>query len=100
MEKVPQSVIVRLKAGSPSLQHPDADTLTAFAERSISSSQREVVLEHLAHCGECREVVALALPSTEPTQVIVRPAPKAWLTWPVIRWGAVAAGALVVGSFV
>jgi hypothetical protein len=100
MEKVPQSVIVRLKGRSPSLQHPDADTLTAFAERSVSSSQREVVLEHLAHCGECREVVALALPSTEPTQVIVRPAPKAWLTWPVIRWGAVAAGVLVVGSFV
>jgi len=99
MEKVPQSVIVQLKPGSPTLQHPDADTLTAFAERSVSSAQREVVMEHLAACGECREIVALALPSTEPTQVIVQPMPKTWLTWPVIRWGAVAAGVLMVGSF-
>ena len=98
MEKVPQIVIVRLKVGSLPLQHPDADTLTAFAERSLSSSKRDPVLEHLAHCGECREIVALALPATEPTQVIVRPTPKAWLTWPAIRWGAIAAGLLAVGS--
>lgn len=99
MEKVPQIVSERLSAISVAANHPDADMLTAFSERTLSDFERAVVIEHLGTCFECREIVALALPMMEPDQQIVRTARPAWLTWPVLRWGVVAAGIIVVGSF-
>jgi anti-sigma factor ChrR (cupin superfamily) len=40
--------------------HPDAETLSAFTEQALNSKERGQVLEHLAACGRCRQVVALA----------------------------------------
>lgn len=40
--------------------HPDAECLSAFAERALGESERGAVLAHLAVCGRCRQVVALA----------------------------------------
>ncbi len=40
--------------------HPDAETLSAFAEQALGKRQRGEVLEHLAACGRCRQVIALA----------------------------------------
>jgi hypothetical protein len=40
--------------------HPDAESLSAFAEQALSDRERGQVLEHLAACGRCRQVVALA----------------------------------------
>ncbi len=40
--------------------HPDAETLSAFAELALSATGRDEVLAHLAVCGRCRQVVALA----------------------------------------
>jgi hypothetical protein len=40
--------------------HPDAETLSAFTEMALSSKERGEVLAHLAVCGRCRQVVALA----------------------------------------
>ncbi|MDP9268782.1 MAG: zf-HC2 domain-containing protein [Acidobacteriota bacterium] len=87
--------------------HPDADQLTAFAERSLAGAERDGVLAHLATCTDCREVVALAAP--EPIEeletaasaaAVSAPARPRWLPWPVgantIRWGAVAAAVAVV----
>lgn len=99
MEKVPQIVSERLKAAMPALDHPDADLLTAFSESSLSRSERAAVVAHLARCGECREIVALALPASEPVQEVVRPANSGWLTWPVLRWGFIAAGIVAIASF-
>jgi hypothetical protein len=99
MEKVPQIVGERLKATAVAVDHPDADVLTAFSERSLPDRERSQVLEHLAHCGECRDVIALSLPGEEPTVAVVRPLRGRWLTWPRLRWGLVAAGVVVVGSF-
>ena len=99
MEKVPQIVSERLSAMSVAANHPDADMLTAFSERTLSNVERAVVIEHLGTCFECREIVALALPMVEPDQQIVRTASPSWLTWPALRWGVVAAGIIVVGSF-
>lgn len=45
--------------------HPDSDTLTAYVERVLGSGERTQVLRHLAICGECREIVVLALPEAE-----------------------------------
>ena len=99
MEKVPQFVLKRLKDGPPDAGlHPDADVLTAFAEQSLAGGERDNVMEHLARCGECRDVLALALPATE---IVALPASASvvrigWLSWPALRWGAVAAGILAV----
>lgn len=57
-------------------------------------------MEHLAACGDCRDVVALALPATEIAvlPVSVARSRSGWLGLPVIRWGALAAGLTVVIS--
>lgn len=80
--------------------HPDADLLTAFAEQSLASGERDFVMEHLARCGDCRDVVVLALPEVE---IVIPTAPArvpsmGWLRWPALRWGALAAGILAVAS--
>ena len=99
MEKVPQIVTERLRAASALVTHPDADTLTAFAERTLSKAERASVVSHLGICSECREIIALALPMAEPDQQVLRTTASAWMTWPVLRWGVIAAGIMVVGSF-
>jgi hypothetical protein len=99
MEKLPKIVGERLKAAAIAVDHPDADVLTAFSERSLPDRERSQVLEHLARCGECRDVIALSLPAQEQTAVVVRPLRGRWLTWPQLRWGLAAAGVIVVGSF-
>ena len=109
MTEVPKIVHDRLRAsgpqGSASAQaHPDADVLTAFAEQALSASERDGVLEHLARCGDCRELLALALP---PADIVAAPiaataAGKAMVcenvAWPTLRWAALAAGVAVAAA--
>ena len=99
MEKVPKIVGERLKAAAVTVDHPDPNVLTAFSEHSLPELERSHVLEHLVRCGECRDIIALALPAEEPTAQVIRPVRGRWLTWPRLRWGLVAAGVVVVGSF-
>lgn len=99
MENVHKIVTERLKATAVAVDHPDADLLTAFAERALTERERNQVLGHLAACAECREVVALAVPAQEPAMAAAHPTRGKWLTWPQLRWGLVAAGVIVVGSF-
>lgn len=40
--------------------HPDAEILSAFAEQTLSAKEQGDVLRHLAICGRCRQIVALA----------------------------------------
>jgi hypothetical protein len=98
MQNVPKIVRERLRASTPAVNHPDADVLTAFAERSLSDLERAGVFEHLSRCGDCRDIVALALPATEPVETPVSSATSGWLTWPVLRWGFVAAGVVAIAS--
>jgi hypothetical protein len=101
MQDVPKIVRQQLMASAPAAaeSHPDADLLTAFAEHSLAGRERAFVIEHLGCCADCRDVVALALPATE---TIALPASSGarigWLSWPVLRWGVVAAGVLAVTS--
>jgi len=99
MENVPKIVGERLKAAAVAVDHPDPDLLTAFSEHALREPERKQVLEHLARCGECREVVVLALPAEEATVAVLPLVRGKWLTWPRLRWGLVAAGVIVVGSF-
>src|SRR6202166_2124068 len=117
MTEEPKIVYDRLRAAVPERAHPDADLLTAFAEQALSATERDGVLQHLALCGDCRDVVALALPAAEmappqaapqtPDEDRVRtavsragaPAPhKLSLAWPTLRWAALAAGVVVAAA--
>jgi hypothetical protein len=96
---------------TPPPPHPDAELLTAFAEQALSATERAGVLEHLALCGDCREVVALALPTdllaiptaaNAETEASAIPAKSRWswlssahFAWPGLRWAALAAGVAV-----
>jgi hypothetical protein len=103
MQNVPKSVLKRLRETRPAAgSHPDADLLAAFAEQSLRERERSSVMEHLAACGDCREVIVLALPETA-TEIVRSPASVGaarggWLTWPALRWVALAAGILVIAS--
>lgn len=99
MENVHKIVTDRLRATAVAGDHPDADLLTAFSERALPQRERNEVLEHLARCSECREVVALAMPAQEPITTVLRATRGGLLTWPQLRWGLVAAGVIVVGAF-
>ena len=119
MPEVPKIVHQRLRATTPAqdtlLQtHPEADVLTAFAEQALPASEREGVLQHLALCTDCREVVRFALPAAgatthpveEESEVAVSAAGHrsserkrrfAWssLGWAQLRWATLAAGIAV-----
>lgn len=59
----------RLATGTPADSHPDADTLTAFAEKLLPLGEQNRVLQHIAFCSHCREVIVLsqgALPAELP----------------------------------
>ena len=62
---------------NPTIQsgiHPDAESLTAFAEQLLSGAEKERILAHMAICSRCREVVFLAqraMDAEEPAQVSV-----------------------------
>jgi hypothetical protein len=100
VQDVPKFVLRRLQKTTDKGSHPDTDLLTAFAEQSLLASERARVMEHLARCRECREVVALALPATEdaPVASSTGPSRSGWPVWPVLRWGVVAAGIMVIAS--
>lgn len=114
MPRLSKLVIERLKAkphvsGAPvgpagihqGIDHPDANLLSAFAERSLTERERAHVFNHLSQCADCREIIARAVGS-EPAviQPAVVPARRRWSAWSTLRWAALAAalgaGAIVV----
>lgn len=38
----------------PTREHPDSDSIAAFAERRLTPAERATVERHLAECAECR----------------------------------------------
>jgi hypothetical protein len=117
MTEVPKIVYDRLRAALPELAHPEADLLSAFAEQALSATERDGVLQHLALCVECRDVVALALPAADmaPPQTAPQTADedgarrtvsragsrasrKLSFAWPTLRWAALAAGVALAAA--
>src|SRR6202166_5102089 len=100
MQDVPKIVLRRLPELAAGELHPNADVLTAFAEQSLGETERARVMEHLARCGACREVVEIALPPDEAVAVSPSTSPtgRSWVSWPVLRWGVVVAGVMLVTS--
>jgi hypothetical protein len=100
MEQLPKIARQRLQATAKAGVHPDPDLLAAFVEKSLDKRERTRVLEHLAQCGDCREVVSLAIPESDFSQAAAVRAGSVWLRWPVLRWGALATCVVVVGAAV
>ncbi|MGO9405325.1 MAG: zf-HC2 domain-containing protein [Terriglobales bacterium] len=119
MTEVPKIVYDRLRAALPNQAltgepHPDADLLTAFVEQALPATERDAVLEHLARCGDCRELIALALPAMDTVKAPAIAEPEAnratasragaptprklSFAWPSLRWAALAAGVVVAGA--
>jgi hypothetical protein len=81
--------------------HPDAESLSAFSEQALEERERREVLAHLAVCGRCRQVVALAheaaeageVPAIAPSRKTI--APSAW--WK--QWRLVWVPTAVVAAF-
>ncbi|HVM94095.1 MAG TPA: zf-HC2 domain-containing protein [Terriglobales bacterium] len=112
MPEVPKIVHHRLRAEATDLPHPEADLLAAFAEQALTPAERESVLQHLALCADCRDVVALGLPAMEVAARSVEDheqeketvavaagykirEPRARFSWANLRWATLAAGIAV-----
>jgi hypothetical protein len=118
MTEVPKIVHQRLRSSGSRSEalapsHPEADLLTAFAEQALLAREREGILQHLALCADCRDVIALAAPADAfvptPAEVEIvstpvletpeksRPGWFAWpgLGWQNLRWAALAGGLAV-----
>jgi hypothetical protein len=81
--------------------HPDADLLTAFSEGALGETERDRVMDHIARCGECREIVFLAAPEILLEQAPVKqpqPVVSGWRRFMPVM--AAAAAIVVVGSAV
>ncbi len=102
MAEVPRIVRERLRSQVAAGEHPDANLLSAFAERALTGQEREQMLDHLSRCPECREVVALsALPQVEEERLefagrVSAGASRSWWRSPIVHWSALTAAALVV----
>ncbi|MBV9610688.1 MAG: zf-HC2 domain-containing protein, partial [Acidobacteria bacterium] len=96
MEQLPKIARQRLAQQRAESDHPAADVLAAFVERSLAEDERERVLGHLARCAECRDVVALAMPEAEPALRDALPQERAWHEWWVFRVGGLAAALVVI----
>lgn len=100
MEKLPNTIRARLNAAQAG-EHPDANLLAAFAEQTLLDREREQVLTHLSRCADCRDVIALAAPVITPAALDTRNARGvSWFSWPVLRWSALAACVVIVGTAV
>jgi Photosynthesis system II assembly factor YCF48/Putative zinc-finger len=104
MNKLPNIVRARLSAVDAG-DHPDPDLLTAFAEQALAEQERFKVLAHLSRCSDCREVLAVAMPSLSTAALATASSidtarRRSWFHWPSVRWGAAAACVVIVGSAV
>ncbi|HEX6879783.1 MAG TPA: zf-HC2 domain-containing protein [Terriglobales bacterium] len=96
MNELPESVRKQLAKEPMPGVHPDADILAGFGEDALTPKERQQVMEHLAACAECREIVFLAQPEATSQTVLVPLKSRrfAWMAW------ASAAVVIVVGSAV
>ena len=100
MAEIPKIVSQRLQAIAKPGDHPDPNLLGAFVESSLGKRERVQILQHLAQCSDCREMVSLSETQPGAGTVSIAPVSPAWLSWPVLRWGALAACVVVVGAVV
>jgi len=104
MNKFPNIVRARLSALEAG-DHPDPDLLTAFAEQALAEQERSNVLAHLSRCSDCREVLAVAMPSLSVVELAAASSidtalGHSWFRGHALRWAAAATCVVIVGSAV
>jgi hypothetical protein len=98
MDSLKQLVASRLKAQMPGQLHPDAETLSAFAEDALAPKERQTILEHVGVCADCRAILFLGAPlHADPQQTFA--VKKSWAPF-ALRWGAVAACVVIAAAVV
>ncbi len=105
MAQLPAIARLRLGQASAAGAHLDSAQVAAFLEHALPNRQRILLLNHLATCSPCREVVALATP--DPAMAVAAQgatrwhlsAATRWWRWAPLRWaGAAAVAAVVAGA--
>jgi hypothetical protein len=97
MADLPKIAMQRLhEKAAAAGSHPDPNLISAFAENSLSGDERAQVLQHIAQCADCREVVFLSSPDQAATLPATASSASNWLSWPVLRWSAAVAAVVVV----
>src|SRR5450755_27879 len=66
--ELPKPMLDALARETAPVDHPSADALAAFVERTLASEENRQVTEHLARCGDCRETVFLASGEVEESE--------------------------------
>ncbi len=104
MAQLPAIARLRLGQASAAGAHLDSAHVAAFLEHALPNRQRILLLNHLATCSPCREVVALATPETAMAVAAqgatqhLSAATRWWHRAP-LRWaGAAAVAAVVAGA--
>ena len=97
MQQLSKLIRQRLRAtAKEGGSHPDPNLLAAFADKALAKTERVQVLEHLARCVDCREIVSLATPEFETAGAVTAAPSSGWLRGPILRWGTLAASVAVV----
>ena len=86
------------EAQSAQAEHPSADTLLEFVERSLAAPQRENVLAHLAICPTCRDAVALAMPEVSESTKAAAAQSRGFYLPIGMRWASLAAALAVAAG--
>jgi Photosynthesis system II assembly factor YCF48 len=101
MKQLPKILKERLGPAMQAKDHPDANLLAAFSESTLTKHERTRVLEHLASCAVCRDVVSLATPEVAAGSLLSAVARRpVWMSWSMLRWSAAAACVIIVGAAV
>lgn len=87
-------VSARLRAQAVAGPHPDAEVLSAFAEKALPEVERKAVLQHLSECANCRDVVFLSLPESAEAQPVLA-LPSRRFSRFALGWGTLAAAIAV-----
>jgi hypothetical protein len=95
---IPKSAYDALASQKPAADHPSADLLNGYVEQSLSATEKAGVMQHLAACEDCREVVFLAQGAVPETSAapVAQPAPG-WRGW---KWAVPAVALLALASSV
>jgi photosynthesis system II assembly factor YCF48-like protein/putative zinc finger protein len=105
---IPKSVRDELAKQAPPEEHLSADLLSGYVEHSLTAGEKTLVMNHLAACEECREVVFLAagaVAEEHASGVATAPAAAARAgqrksTWAWWKWAAPAFAAFIVAAAV
>jgi tetratricopeptide (TPR) repeat protein len=77
--------------------HPAAEQLAAFAEGTLSPSDREAVQQHASACDDCRHAIADAVAYLDSQGLLPKPGPfRRWRLVTGVAGGLAAAAALVL----